>query len=307
MAEAPSLRNASGDVLGLRRAGGGALAVAVGAMAFVATLAIAGEGAARVAAGRLLAETAPSRTALIPRPEEKLAGTTRIAAALTALRADPAVAEARPLPLAEVGELVRPWLGPDSGKLGGLELPAVIAVTLRPELPAGDPADRIGRALSQVVAGAVLADQDAQLGDLSRVLLVVRGLALAVVLAVATATTLVVGVATRALVLRRGETLGVAHGLGAEDGWIAARFARLGARHAATGAIGGAALAMLPVTALVWLLPPLLGAPPVGWDHLGDALPRATWIGFAAVPVFTTAVGYVVAARVARGWLGRLA
>ena len=298
---------ASRDVLGLRRAGGGALPVAVGAMAFVAGLAVAGEGAARVAAGRLLAEAAPSRTALVPRPDEPLSGATRVAVALTTLRADPAVAEAHRLPLAEVGELVRPWLGPDAAKLGGLDLPGVVAVTLRPETAAGDPTGKIEQALSQAVAGATLADQDEQLGDLSRMLLVVRGLAMSVVLAVAVATALVIGVTTRAAVLQRRETLEVAHGLGAEDGWIAARLARLGARRAAVGAIGGTVLALLPVVALVWLLPPLLGAPPAGWAGPLGAVPRTTWLGFAAVPVLATLVGYVVAARVARGWLRRLA
>ncbi len=290
---------ASRDVLGLRRPGGGALLVVVGAMAFVATLAVAGEGAARLSAKRLLAEAEPSRTALVPRPDERLSGSTRIEAALTTLRADPTVAEARPLTLAEIGELVRPWLGPNAGKLGGLDLPGVVAVTLRP----GAPAESTGSTLSQAVAGATLADQDERLGALSRVLLVARGLAVAALLAIAVATALVVGVATRAAVLQRREMLEIAHGLGAEDGWIAGRLARAGAKRAAAGAIGGTALALPPIALLAWLLPTLLGAPPAGWD----GVPRTIWLEFAAVPVVAALVGYVVAARVARGWLRRLA
>ena len=293
----------TGDALGLRRAGGGGLAAVVGAMAFVATLAVAGEGAARLASARLLAEGAASRTALVPRPDEPLAAATRIGAALAALRQSPAVAEARALSPEEVAGLVRPWLGPGAAKLGGLPLPGVVAVTLR----GAGPVDEVERALASAVEGATLADQDEQLGGLTRVLWVVRGVAAATLLAVALAAAVVVGVATRAALLLRREALEVAHGLGAEDGWIAGRLARLGAWRAVVGGLVGTTLALVPVAAVAWLLPPLLGAAPLDWRSLPATVPPSFWAAVAGVPLAAALVGYAVAGFVARGWLRRLA
>ncbi len=282
------------DLLGLRRAGGAGLPVAVAAMAFVAALAVAADGTARAIGEALWATGDRARTVLVPDPDPA-----RVAAALAVLRDDPGVLDARPLGTAEVAGLLRPWVGAD--EFGGIPMPGVIAVVLRP----GAADDGLARTLPEAAAGATIADQDDQLAVVARAAGGLRLLAGGALAAIGVAGGILVAVATRGTLLLRRETIEIAHGLGAEDGWIIRRLGRLGAARAGIGAVLGVCAALPPLAALAWSAPALSGAPAT-FDGLIARVPLETWAGMAAIPVIAALTGRIAASVVARGWLRRL-
>ena len=95
-----------------------------------------------------------------------------------------------------------------------------------------------------------------RLGRLSRSLQACAGMALLLVAAVAAA---VIAVATRAGLAARREAIEIVHGLGATDGYIAARFAGRATLLAATGGVAGALLALPVLLTLAILAAPFAG------------------------------------------------
>ena len=69
----------------------------------------------------------------------------------------------------------------------------------------------------------------------------------------------VIAVATRAGLAARREAIEIVHGLGATDGYIAARFAGRATLLAATGGIAGAVLALPVLLTLANLAAPFTG------------------------------------------------
>jgi len=286
----------AGDLLGLRRADGGGLPVAIAAMAFVAALAVAADGAARATGEAFWATGDRARTVLIPDPD-----TTRVAAALAVLHDDAGVLAARTLDTAEVAGLLRPWVGSD--EFGDLPMPGVIAVVLRP----GAADDGLATTLAAAAAGATISDQDDQLATAKQVMDEVRLLAGGVLAAIGVAGGVLVAVATRATLLLRRETVEIAHGLGAEDGWIVGRLGRIGAARAAVGALFGVCTALPPLVALAWSAPTMSGAPSSAGSLVARVpVPVQTWAGLAAIPVIAALIGWLAASSVARAWLRRL-
>ena len=219
-----TLRPVGFDELGLRRAiSDRMLPFLVAAMAFLAALALAGwVGAASLA--RHWQQGAGSEvTVQVPRPREPAAqgGGARLDRVLALLVGAPGIASARALSDEELGELLRPWLGSGAERLA-VPLPAVIAVRLA---DADMELGRLARRLDEAAPGTLVESHDVwirRLSVLARSLQACAGLALLLVAAVAAA---VIAVATRAGLVARREAIEIVHGLGATDGYIAARFA----------------------------------------------------------------------------------
>ena len=253
-----TLRPVGFDELGLRRAiSDRMLPFLVAAMAFLAALALAGwVGAASLA--RHWQQGAGSEvTVQVPRPREPAAqgGGARLDRVLALLAGTPGIASARALSDEELGELLRPWLGSGAERLA-VPLPAVIAVRLADaDLELG----RLARRLDEAAPGTLVESHGVwirRLSVLARSLQACAGLALLLVAAVAAA---VIAVATRAGLAARREAIEIVHGLGATDGYIAARFAGRATLLAATGGIAGAVLALPVLLTLANLAAPFAG------------------------------------------------
>lgn len=302
-----SLRPAGFDELGLRRAGADSiLPYLVAAMAFLAALALAGwVGAASLArhwqqgAGAVL-------TVQVPDPGQNAAQNsgTRVGRVLTVLRGTPGVAEARELSQSELDQLLRPWLGAGGDRLA-IPLPAVIAVRLSdPGIDVAPVAARL-----QAAAPGTLTESHGiwlhRVTVLARSLQACAGLALLLVGSVAAA---VIAVATRAGLAARREAIEIVHGLGATDGYIAARFAARATLLAACGAIAGAVLALPVLLTLAGMTAPFIGlqAPAQTPAGILAGLPAAAWLALPLLPFIAAVIGFATAQGTVRRWLRRL-
>lgn len=293
------LRRIPSDDLGLRRAlSDRLLPMLVGAMAFLAALALAGVVAATALGEHWQHGAAATLTIQVPDPAQG----GRLDRVMAHLRDDPAVAQAQALSDAEMEALLRPWLGSGAGHIA-LPLPAVVAVRLHD--PGAEAA--LARQLEAVAPGTLVEAHDRwirRLAVLARSLQACAALAMAVVGAVAVA---VVMVATRAGLSSRRDAIEIVHGLGATDGFIAGRFARRATRLAAGGALAGAVLALPVLLGLTGLAAPFGGGEaPDGIVALAAAMPLPLWLGLPVLPPIAAAIGWVTAQATVRRWLRRL-
>ncbi len=288
------------DDLGLRRSlPDRVLPVLVGAMAFLAALALAGVVAASALSAHWQRGAAAALTVQVPDAEMDGRG----AKVLETVRGTPGVLEARMLDDDALQALLRPWLGSGAGRVA-LPLPGVIAVRLAdPEIDVAALESR----LQTLAPGTLVEAQDVwmrRLSLLARSLQACAGLAMGVVGCVAVA---VVMVATRAGLTARREAIEIVHGLGATDRFIAARFAARTTRLAASGAAVGALLALPVLLGLTGLAAPFGGSDaPSGLAGVLAAMPPVLWAGLAALPLIAASVGWVTAQTTVRQWLRRL-
>ncbi|MBW8270124.1 cell division protein FtsX [Caldovatus sp. SYSU G05006] len=288
----------------------------VAAMALLATLAAAGGDAAAGLAARWQAGAAAAVTVQLPPARADAAETVR--AALAAL---PDVAAARVVDPARLQALLRPWLGEAAaGMQTVLPLPVLIELHLTPEAaarlaraPAAEAA-ALAERLGTAAPGIEVEAHGLWVARLARLAAAVRGVALAVLALVAGVAAAAVGVAVRAGLAARRDSVLVVHGLGAGDGWIAAQFARRAARLAAAGGLLGAAAAV-PVLMLLRGL----GASLLAADGDGDAavpglaaapgmlaVADLPWLPLLAVPALAWAIGWTTAQITVRRWLRTL-
>jgi cell division transport system permease protein len=315
----PSLRPARFDDLGLRRAlSDRLLPLLVGAMAFLAVLALAGAIGASSLAARWQEGATAQLTVQVPRPEGVAAGDAggRLERVLAILAASPGIASARALTRPELDALLRPWLGDGAGRLA-LPLPAVVLVRLgaaapdmaAPDMTAPDMTALAAR-LAAAAPGTLVERQGvwiARLSTLARSLQACATLALLVVVLVAAA---VVAVATRAGLAARREAIEIVHGLGATDGYIALRFARRTMLLAAAGGAVGAVAAVPLLVVLGSLTAPFAAgqADAAAASGLGavSAVPVALWLAVPALPLAAALIGWTTAQATVRRWLRRL-
>ncbi len=297
MAKRP-LRPPGFDDLGLRRAlDDGMLPFLVAAMAFLAALALGGSVGAAALARHWQQGAASALTVQVPKPDPA-----RVERVVTLLRGTPGIAEAQPLTDVELGNLLRPWLG-DGAKQLALPLPAVIEVHLA---GAGPDLGAVAARLQEAAPGTMVESHGVwvrRLAVLARSLQACAWVALAVVVGVAVA---VVAVATRAGLAARREAIEIVHGLGATDGYIAARFAGRATKRAAAGAVIGAAAALPLLLVLATLTAPFDAAPadtPAPWFV---ALPPALWLLLPGLPLAASLIGFVTAQGTVRFWLRQL-
>lgn len=307
MAKDARLRPGRADDLGVRRAlADRLLPFLVAAMAFLAALALAGAIAAESLAQQWQGDGAAVLTVQVPDPGQPAEASSRIARVAALLRADPAVAKARVLGAGELQELLRPWLGAGDNEIA-LPLPAVLEVRLAPAATFPDDGEAVLTTLTsklELAAPGTLVDSHGpwlhRLGVLARSLQAVAALATAVVVGIAIA---VVAVATRAGLSARRDAIGIVHGLGATDGYIAGRFARRATALAGAGAVLGAIAAVPLLAGLARLAAPFTAGPQAAPS---GALPGSLWLGLAALPFAAAAIGWLTAQVTVRGWLRRL-
>jgi cell division transport system permease protein len=291
------------DHLGLRSAmTDRLLPILVGAMSFLAVLAIAGTLAAASLASEWKGDTGAALTVQVPDPSSPVAlgvasgGTiTRTQAVLAVLRAMPGVSAAKALSGPEIDALLRPWLGEDAAKLA-MPVPAVITATWT----GADSIDALRAALDEAAPGT-LAETGARWA--ARVAALTASLmasAISILLIVALVASAVVAVATRAGLAQRRETITIIHGLGALDADIADRFAIRATILTVMGAAIGAGLAMPVVFWLAALATPFAGVLP---HESAPSLPLELWLALPGVALAAAAIGWVTAQFTVRGWL----
>ena len=312
---AVSLRPTGFDELGLRRAlSDRLLPFLVAAMAFLAALALAGWIGAASLAREWQAGSGSALTVQVPRPSDPAqtaegrpdpAAGKRVDRTLALLAGTPGIASARRLSDAQLSDLLRPWLGAGAGRLD-LPLPAVIAVRLSD--PDAD-LDSLGRRIGVEVPGVLVESHGTWVGRLTalaRSLQACAGLALLLVVGVAAA---VVAVATRSGLSARREAIEIVHGLGATDGYIAARFTARATLLATVGGAAGAVLALPVLIMLAGLAAPFAGgAVPADQGTMAflAALPTTIWVSLLALPAGAAAIGFLTAQGTVRRWLRRM-
>jgi cell division transport system permease protein len=305
-AAAPAkLRRGSIDDLGLRRAlSDPLLPLLVAAMAFLAALAVAGAVAAAALGAHWQQGAGSALTVQVPQPAEPAADGSgnRRDGVVRLLRQAPGIADARALSDTELSDLLRPWLGSAAESLA-LPLPAVIAVRISGALPPD-----LAARLTQVAPGTLMESHDIwmqRLSVLARSLQACAGAALLVVILVAAA---VIATATRAGLATLRDAIEVIHGLGASDGYIAARFAGRITMLTTLGAVFGAVAALPVLVGLAVLAAPFAGdgtAADLG-DTTAAIVPLPIWLALLALPLGAAAIGWTTAQGTVRAWLRRL-
>lgn len=323
MQRVPPVRPGS-DGLGLRRAiPERMLPSLVAAMAFLASLALAGAVGAHLLAQRWSAGAGAIMTVQVPDADADAAAAnttagTRIDAVMARLVQTTGLAGIHRLDQAELRQLLQPWLGGRAEDIP-LPLPAVVQLRLGPDI-AAPPA--LAEALGAVAPGTLVENSTAwssRLLALTTSLQACAGLAL---LTVASVAGCVVALATRAGIATRRHAIEIVHGLGATDGYIAGRFARRAGRLALFGGAVGALVALPVLAGLSHLAAPfasehvtpdsLPGAVPVASDALDlvaalpGMLPLPLLIGLPVLPLAAGLIGWLTAQGTVRVWLRRL-
>jgi cell division transport system permease protein len=260
-------------------------------MALLAALAVAGAQGAAALAERWQRGAAAAVTVQLPDSDAA-----RVERAIAALRRMPEVSEASAMDQERLAELLRPWLGGSAG----LPLPAVIEVRLRDT--SVDPV-LIGDRLAASVPGAVIEAHGLWVQRLAALARSLQGLSWVILALVAAVAAAVVAVATRAGLAARRDAVEVLHGLGAEDRYIAGRFARRLGVLAAGGALAGTIAAVPALALLADLAAPWIGA---GTGGMAESWALLPWPALAAVPPFAFLVGWGTAQATVRRWLRRL-
>lgn len=271
----------------------------VGAMVYLAALALAGALAAGELVSGWRAELTGALTVALTQPVEAtdLDRQARLDLALAVITATPGVAGAEVIGPDAMAALIGPWLGPDAAA-ADLPLPDLIAVELAPgaEVDAAALAQR----LAQAVPEARLDDHRDWLSRAERLAWLVRLLAALVLGLVGAAAALAVLLVTRTGLDIHREVIELVHLLGAPDSYIARQFQRHALVQGFVGGALGLAAGIATLSAIGWLVRLLGGGllPPLrlGW---GD------WAIIAGLPTAAALVAMLTARIAVLRTLGR--
>jgi cell division transport system permease protein len=201
---------------------GGLLALAIGVMVYLASMALTGGIAITMTAYDWQSDLNGNLTVKI----EKLDGRNMekdLAEVLEILKTTPGIKNVRALTQSDVNALIAPWLG-DAVGLAELELPQLIDLRLDDRFVL-DRA-RLSRQLHDVAEGIQLDDHGQWRDVLDALALTIQLVALAIVLLIMVASVAVVVFATRADLATHANTVTVLHLVGARDKFIAREFQR---------------------------------------------------------------------------------
>jgi len=270
----------------------------VGAMAFLAALAMVGALATADAAAAWRHGLTGTITVEIPAALRAPAGTPgspaapaddRLRRVMDVLHGERAVERAAPVPRARIDELLAPWLG-TGDLIDTLPVPQLVDVTLAPggrEELAG-----LKQRIAAAVPGVNVDDHEIWVGQLVHLAHLAVGLALAVVGLVAACAVAATVIATRAGLAIHHEAIDLLHLMGAEDEYIADQFASQALRRGLRGGIIGLLLAAVALVAFgsasQAVDPKLL---PRLWPALDQILPLLL------VPLATATLGWATARR----------
>lgn len=223
----------------------------IGLMVFLATLALAAAMMLSELATRWDTGLSGILTVQVPPASDPNGPGTaeRLETVLALLRAESQVATARVLDAAETRRLLEPWLG-DAATLADLPVPALVDVTLRGD-GAGVDLDDLRRRLDAVAPGTSVDSHAAWLGELRRLARTIELVALAVIVLVGSAAVAAVVLVTRAGLAIHAHVVELLHLMGAPDGYVARQFQIHVTGLAMQGALGGLALALATLFAVV--------------------------------------------------------
>jgi cell division transport system permease protein len=106
--------------------------------------------------------------------------------------------------------------------------------------------------------------------------------------------------------MARREAIEIVHGLGATDGYIAARFAARATLLAASGGVIGGALALPVLLALARLAAPFAATSAAPQAGVLNGLPVGLWLLLPGLPLAAGIIGFCTAQGTVRRWLRRL-
>lgn len=224
------------------------------AMAFLATFALALNGAAGRLADRWVADLANSATVRLP-------AETQPDAVLALLRATPGIARADVIPPVEQAALLGPWVG-DGLALTDLPLPVLIAIT---ETSEGVDFAGLRLRLAGDVPDAVLDDHGRWRRPLLAAAERLRSIASVALGLIALATAAMVTLGAQSALAANRPVMSVLRQVGAQDRWIARAFTRRFTLRAGIGAGLGTVAACLALRA---------------WPAQGDGVGPLTNLGF---------------------------
>lgn len=251
----------------------------VGVMAYLAALALAAALMLSNIAAEWSAGLEGTLTVQVPISDDALADQKdqRVLSAVRVLLATPGVDSARPIPLAEVAEMLEPWLGAAT-KSNDLPLPRVIDVQL--EDGAAIDTETLSAALDKTVPGASVEDHEAWRNTLILLFRSVEIVAIVIIFLIGTVAFAAIVFTTRSVLAVHQEIVEVLHLIGAHDNYMAAQFQKHAFRVALKGGIGGTVCALATLLTIVFLTSDLDASllPPAGlkWWH---------WLVLAVLPI----------------------
>jgi len=271
----------------------------VGAMVYLAALALAGVLAAGELVSGWRAKLTGALTVELPQPVEATDTDrqARLQRVLDVLTATPGIAHAEVLGPDAMAELIGPWLGPDA-TAADLPLPDLVAVELAEDATVDSAA--LSQRLIEAVPEARLDDHRDWLERAERLSWLVRLLAMMVLGFVSAAAALAVLFVTRTGLDIHREVIELVHLLGAPDRYIARQFQQHALAQGFIGGLLGLAAGGATITAIGWLAATLGGGlvplARLGWND---------WAIIAALPVAAALVAMLTARIAVLRILGR--
>ena len=263
----------------------------IGVMAYLAALALAAALTLSNVASEWSDGLEESLTVQVPAAENGDADTNdaRIIAAVRVLINTQGIDSARPIPLAEIGEMLEPWLG-SAAATTDLPLPRVIDVRRKRDTDVN--LVELSNRLTDAVPGASLETHDKWRNSLLLLFRSVEAVAIVIILLISTVAFAAIVLTTRSILAVHHEVVEVLHLIGAQDTYIAEQFQKHAFRLALKGSIGGTACALAT----------LLTIGLVTGDLDASLLPTVTltywhWLALAALPT-AEAYGAMFTARV---------
>ena len=222
----------------------------------------------------------------------------RVTEAVRTLLKTPGIAEAKPIPLAEIAAMLEPWLG-TATQVIELPLPRLIDVTLEEER--SPDFDALAQRLAEAVPGSTLDDHQFWRGQLVKLVRSLELLAGVVVGLVAIAAVAVVIFATRGGLAVHREIIEVLHLIGARDDYVADQFQRHAWRNCLRGGVVAGLLGVATLLGLrklaeqldPALLPPIEVEP---WQ----------WGTLALIPIIASLIAMWTARRTVMRALARM-
>jgi cell division transport system permease protein len=271
----------------------------VGAMVYLAALALAGVLAAGELVSGWRAELTGALTIELPQPVEATDADrqARLQRVLDVLTATPGIAHAEVLGPDAMAELIGPWLGPDAAA-ADLPLPDLVAVELAGDATVDSAA--LAQRLTEVAPEARLDDHRDWMERAERLSWLVRLLAILVLGFVSAAAALAVLFVTRTGLDIHREVIELVHLLGAPDRYIARQFQHHALAQGFVGGLLGLAAGAATITAIGWLAA-VLGGGLVPLARLG----WTDWAIIASLPVAAALVAMLTARIAVLRILGR--
>ncbi|MEK9662832.1 MAG: cell division protein [Alphaproteobacteria bacterium] len=224
----------------------------VGVMAYLAALALAAALTLSNVAREWSEGLEGSLTVQIPAAADDNPKTTdaRIVAAVRVLLKTDGVDSARPIPLAEIGKMLEPWLG-SAAATAELPLPRVIDVRLKSD--AAIDYDALSARLTKAVPGASLETHEKWRNTLLLLFRSIEAVAIVVILLISAVALAAIVLTTRSVLAVHYEIVELLHLIGAQDTYIAKQFQTHAFRLALKGSVGGTVCAIATLLGIVQL------------------------------------------------------